>query len=363
MWGEVEAILDEALASRLFAGCALCVNTKQGQTLNVAIGKAEIRPNRREANLNTVWDLASLTKVLATTPLMMRLVGGGQIKLDTPIREWLPWVHPQITARHCLSHTSGLPNWKPFFETFSDQQQWGTPQVRQAVFRAAGMSVLSETPGQNHTYSDLGFMVLGDLIETIHGDRLDMIWQREIGRYCEGQLLWGCSDAAATEDCPVRGRVLVGEVHDLNAAVLGGVAPHAGLFASAQDVAKAADWQLASWNGDASRGLKPEVVREFWAYVGQGSHRLGWDSPSVTASSASSRWPLEGVGHLGFTGGSLWIAPRQGVTVALCSNRVHPEVEGGARPGAEGPKTAQFRRFRPRLFEAVVTACDASGLW
>ena len=105
------------------------------------------------------------------------------------------------------------------------------------------------------------------------------------------------------------------------------------------------------------------MVQRFWTHQAAGSHRLGFDSPTPGKASAGPRWPLDGVGHTGFTGGCLWIAPRQRVVVAFCSNRVHPIVEGGAVPGATGPKTIAFRQFRPRLFTAVVDALEAGGQW
>ena len=145
-----------------------------------------------------------------------------------------------------------------------------------------------------------------------------------------------------------------GEVHDLNAAILGGKSTHAGLFGSVSALTEAAEWSLLGYHGE-STDLEAESVRYFWTTKGPGSHVLGWDTPSDTGSTASDLWPRNGVGHLGFTGTSLWVAPDERLIVGFASNRVHPNVEGGAVPFAKtGPKTKAFRAFRPRLHQTIL---------
>ncbi len=363
MWDEVTALLEDGAAQGLFAGGALCVRSADAEIFTAVAGLAERTPRRRPATLQTPWDLASITKVLGTTPLAMRLVGQGMLDLHAPIADRLPQAPAGVTAAHCLSHATGLPPWLPLFETFTDQSAWGSPAVRQAALTMAFTAPVRAAPGERYAYSDLGFLLLCALLEHIGGDRIDALWRAQVAPHCGADLRWGWPAAAATEDCPVRGRVIVGEVHDLNTAVLGGVASHAGLFGPVQQVAAAAAWQLRAWRGAEDEGLDPAVVRQFFTYTGPGSHHLGWDSPTPGIASAGPRWPLDGVGHTGFTGGSLWIAPRQEIVVALCTNRVHPVVEGGSRPGATGPKTRAFKAFRPRLFTAIVDALAAAGRW
>ena len=357
----VRTLLREGVEEGLFPGVSLCVRGPDSELFAEAMGQAEVRPSQRAATLSTHWDLASITKVLATTPIAMRFVGQGLLDLDAPISERLPDAPPGVTAAHCLSHSSGLPPWRPLFEDLTDQTVWGDPTVRAEALRLARTEPVAAAPGEKYAYSDLGFMLLCSLLEHIGGQRIDDLWRQEIGPHCP-DLRWSWPGAAATEDCPVRGRVVIGEVHDLNTAVLGGASSHAGLFGPVQAVAAAAAWQLRSWMG-ADEGLQPAVVQRFWSFDGVGSHHLGFDSPTPGKASAGPKWPLDGVGHTGFTGGSLWIAPRQGVVVALCSNRVHPIVEGGSKPGATGPKTIAFRKFRPTLFTAVVDALSDAGLW
>ncbi len=231
------------------------------------------------------------------------------------------------------------------------------------MHQEARRAALLSPPGAQHRYSDLGFLTLGALIEAAGGDRLDRLWERHVRAPSGADLRWGWPGAAATEDCPHRCRVIVGEVHDLNAAAMGGIAAHAGLFGCATEVARLVSWLLDSSHG-AKGGLDPAAVAEAWTWQGPGSHRLGFDGVSPGASSAGPRWPLDGVGHLGFTGGSVWVAPRQRVVVAFLSNRVHPEIEGGAVPdGQTGPRTAAFKALRPQVHSAVVEGLMAQGLW
>lgn len=363
-WDPVVALLDQAVADGVVPGVALCVRSADHVLFSYAAGHAELEPRRRAACEDTAWDLASLTKVLCTTPLCLRLHEQGRLDLDEPLDALLPDAPPGVTARHCLLHSSGLPAWRPLFqEVIARGWAWGAPATRQAVLHAARTTPTVAGPGARHAYSDLGMLLLGAAIEAREGERIDRLWEREVRCWMGVDLRWGWPDAAATERCPVRQRVIVGEVHDLNAAVLGGLAPHAGLFGSAAQVAAAGAWHLRCAQG-RERGLSPETLDQAWSAEGPGSHHLGWDGVSPQGSSASDRWPPDGVGHLGFTGTSLWLAPRQDVVVALLSNRVHPEVEGGSVPGAApGPRTRAFRVLRPAVHQAVVEALETLGRW
>jgi len=360
-WAPVSGLLRQATGAGILPGCALHVRASS-QTLHAERhGVAELRPRQRPVLEDTPFDLASLTKVLATTPLLMTL--HDTLSPDTPVRAVLPDGPEGVTIGQCLQHSSGLPAWRPFYADVLDRT-WGSAQTRAAVLRSARTTPLEAPPGARHAYSDLGFLTLGAAIEAVCGDRLDRAWERRVRAPSGVDLRWGWPDAAATEDCPIRERVVVGEVHDLNAAVLGGIAPHAGLFGSAAAVAAAAAWQLRAWRGEAGEGLDPGVVRQFWSDKGAGSHRLGWDGVTPGASSAGPRWPLDGVGHLAFTGCSIWIAPRQDIVVVWLSNRVHPEIEGGAVPDAPvAERYAAYRRLRPRLHTAVVDALERIGRW
>ncbi len=365
MWSDLDALLVDSVEDGVLPGCAVCVRTSTEVLHAAAFGQAEIRPRSRPAMRDTPWDLASLTKVLATTPIAMRMAARGVLDLDAPISETLPDAPAGVTARHCLAHVSGLPAWKPLFELAEVRKAGlGSAEARRRVLSRARSVPSVASPGTRYAYSDLGFLLLCAYLEALGGERIDALYAKEVRAPSGCDLRWTWPDAAATEDCPVRKRVVVGEVHDLNAWSMGGWSSHAGLFGTVEAVAAAGAWQLRAWAGASDEGLDPATVRRFWAHTDVGSHHLGWDGVSASGSSAGERWPRDGVGHLGFTGCSLWIAPRQDVVVSVVSNRIHPQIEGGSVPDAPvHPRYAAFRSLRPRLHTAVVDALAAKGRW
>jgi len=364
MWAEVDALLRGAVADGVVPGASLAVRWPDRGRWALDVGHAEIRPRVRRVAPGLPWDLASLTKVLCTTTLAMRLVDDGRLLLDAPVTHWVAGAPAGVTVAHLLDHSSGLPAWAPLHEAVDALgAPWGSAAARTSVLQAVCAAGLEAAPGSRYRYSDLGFLLLGAVLESAGGDRIDRLFERLVRAPSGADLRWGWPGAAATEDCPARRRVVVGEVHDLNAASMGGIAPHAGLFGSVDAVATLAGWLLEARDGRCPE-LSAETVQRFWTHVGVGSHRLGWDAVTPGGSSAGPRWPLDGVGHLAFTGCSVWVAPRQGVVVALATNRVHPEVEGGAVPDAPiAPRYAAFRSLRPVLHTAVVDALVAGGVW
>jgi CubicO group peptidase (beta-lactamase class C family) len=239
-----------------------------------------------------VYDLASLTKVLCTTELALRLdVDRGHALLP-----------PGVTIAHLLQHASGWPAWRPFHERAAG---------RDAVVRAALDEPLVNAPGAVHTYSDVGFLALGAVIEAELGDRIDRLW--------EGPLRWGDPRSEPTDGA--RG----GPVNDQNARAMGGVAPHAGLFGTAREVAAV-----------ATRFLDHPRAAEAFTRKGPGTHALGWDTPNPDGTStAGPNPPADAVGHLGFTGTSVWMSPSRRRVVVLLTNRV-----------AVGPDLAGIRALR-----------------
>lgn len=359
----VDQLLADAIRGGATTGAAACVVSLDGVRHLSEQGHAQVCPRNIPVRPGQVWDLASLTKVLGTTAICMALVDRGLLELDAHLADLLPGAPSGVTPRHCLSHSTGWPAWARFFDAVeATDRPWGTRDTRWWIFERAWRLPVEAPVGVRHRYSDVGMIALGAYLERLTGERLDQLWHRVVGRPTGVDLRWGWPGAAATEDCPLRGRVLSGEVHDLNAAVLGGIAAHAGLFGSAEAVAELGLSLLQSLRGKG--WLKPETVRAFATHVGPGSHHLGFDGISPGASSAGPLWPEDGIGHLGFTGCSLWMAPTQGVAVALLANRVHPNIEGGAVPGAPlHPRYRRFKALRPAVHTAVVQALQAAGRW
>ncbi|HJN78036.1 MAG TPA: serine hydrolase domain-containing protein [Myxococcota bacterium] len=277
----------------------------------------------------SAWDLASLTKVLVGAPLSCAAIDAGELCFGSRVCDVLPGIDPRVSVAQLLSHSSGLPAWLPLYETASSRAE---------VLSQARTTPLEAVPGERHRYSDIGFLVLCALLEELGGARVDTL----VGPL-EG-LSWGHVAAAPTERCPVRGCVVRGEVHDLNCAAMEGVSTHAGLFGDALAVARLGRGQLL-------RSREDSAIAWAWRHRGAGSHVLGWDGRSEPSSSGAF-FPPDAVGHLGFTGTSLWIAPSQDVVVVLLTNRVHPSVED-----------LRIRSLRPAVHDAVVSDLRSRGLW
>lgn len=311
---------------------------------------------------DTIFDLASLTKPLVTVPLLYRLFGEGRLAPDDPAGRFVPelantpWAG--ATIARLMDHTSGLPAWRPFAAKLvasSGEAIAGTPSAVDSVLRRIAAESPAAAPGVVCTYSDLGYILLGRIVEAVTGESLDAAFRRLVAvplgldRAFFVPVRGGVAsappvpagDVAATERCPTRGRVLRGEVHDDNAWVLGGVAGHAGLFADAAAVDRIATALVAAWAGEDASLFVPGVVRDAWTAraAPAGATRVrGFDTPSPAGSLAGDRAPAGTVGHLGFTGTSVWMHPSSGMVIVLLTNRVHPtranEALRAVRPAA-----------------------------
>lgn len=326
-----------------------------------AFGARQLEPERLSAEVGTVWDVASVTKAVSTSVLAMHLVGRGAVPLDEPARRWLPELASEakrrITPRLLLAHASGLPPHRPFHRMAAM-----APDPRQEMIRLATSEPLEGEPGAVSRYSDLGFITLGALLERASGSRLDALFDQLIARPLglgatrfvdlsdpgAATRLAAEQPVAATQRCPERRRIIVGEVDDLNAAAMGGAGGHAGLFATAADLHLVARALVAAWQGTdgALPGIERDVIREFWCPAGipGSTWRLGWDGPAPHGSLAGELLSRRAVGHLGFTGCSLWIDPEQAVWIVLLTNRVHPELRDDPR----------FRGLRPALHDLAL---------
>ncbi len=308
---------------------------------------------------STVWDLASLTKVVATTSAVLQLVADGRVALDTPVVRYLPrWTAPNaglVSVRHLLTHSAGLPAWRPLYK-----EAWSAEEAMAQVYATGPDTV----PGARYVYSDLGFILLGELVQQMTALPLDSyvlahvflpMGMRETRFH--PPALWR-SRTALTEIDPWRQRHLRGEVHDENSFQLGAVSGHAGLFSTARDLTRFAQTLLrTAWplEGTPSPDLPPVLdgatLRAFTERQPHaGSHRaLGWETPTGS-NSAGRRLGARAFGHTGFTGTSLWIDPDQDLFVLLLTNRVNPTRQ---RQGV-GP-------VRMALADAVVGALEATA--
>jgi CubicO group peptidase (beta-lactamase class C family) len=302
--------------------------------------------------LDAIFDLASLTKPLATTLALMKLVDGGRVGLDQPLSELLPLPlenKADLTPRLILSHSAGFTAWRPFY---LDLEKYPQQERKERLRRMVMDEPLACEPGQGTIYSDLGFMVLEWVIEKAAERDMAAYLDEEFYRRLDLERTFfvrfrrNTSRFAATEACPWRKRIIRGEVHDENAFALGGYSGHAGLFGTAEEVYGIANCLREHYRGERDDFLKVETVREFFRRQEQCERctwALGWDTPSPEKSSAGRHFSRNSVGHLGFTGASVWMDLDKDVVIVLLTNRIHPTR-----------KNEKIKRFRPELHDAVM---------
>jgi len=344
---KVDRALDRAIDGAEMPGAVVLARMhREGEWLeHVSVrGLAVARPERIPMARETIFDLASLTKVLATTTAVMLLVEQGAIALDDPVAKALPHFgerdKERVTIRQLLTHSSGLHPWRGFHEQLLERERkkgerWiGTEVGRAFVLESICRSALVHEPGSAAVYGDLDFIVLGALVEAVAGQPLDRFCHERIfaplGMTETRFLREPASEAerrrfAATENCPWRGRIVWGEVHDPNAAAMGGVAGHAGLFAPADDVLRFGTTLLDVWHGRSAALPRARLV-EFATRqnLPPGSDwALGWDTPTAGGSSSGQYFSPHSIGHLGFTGTSLWIDFDAEAVVVMLTNRIH----------------------------------------
>jgi CubicO group peptidase (beta-lactamase class C family) len=346
------SVLEAAVVARAFPAAVIEIGRTDGALWTEAFGALRYDDRAPATTPDTVFDLASLTKVVATTSIAMQLVKAGLIDLDRPVgaylRGWDDGARGDVRVRHLLDHSSGLPAHARLWEQGRGRADY-EESLRQLPMEAA--------PGTRAVYSDIGFMLLGFILEDAGGDPLDSQVRTLASALTLGDLRYlppadWLPRTAPTEFDPWRSRLLVGEVHDENAGALGGVAAHAGLFGTAPAVGRFARavLQALAGGGGASEATLP-LMRQFAEKTGvPGSSRaLGWDTMLIT-SSCGTRLSPRAIGHTGFTGTSLWIDPEKNLYVVLLTNRVHPTRSNEA-----------IRPIRPRVHDAVVEDLERTG--
>jgi beta-N-acetylhexosaminidase len=344
-----DRIVEAAVAERAFPGAVLAVG-RDGALVHLrAFGRLTYDEGAPPARPDTIYDLASLTKVVATTTMAMILVDEGRLDLGKRVADFLPkfrgGARDQVTVERLLTHSSGLPAHLPLYQEI---------QGREAYLDRICATELVYPPGTESVYSDLGVILLGEILERVAGEPLEVFARRRIFApldmrdtvFRPGAAL--LARIAPTEIDPWRGRLLRGEVHDENAYALGGIAPHAGLFGTAPDLARFAQMLLNGGVFEHHRLVSRAVVEHFThrASVPGSTRAIGWDTPAATDgaprssipgtpaySSAGSLLSVHSFGHTGFTGTSLWMDPERRLFVILLTNRVHPSRENNAIRG------------------------------
>ena len=352
-------VLQDAIAARAFPGCAFGVLARGETVLLDGLGRFTYEDDSPAVTPHTIYDLASLTKVMATTAVAMRLCAQGGLDVDTPLGEVLPEFilgrdpaerRRHVRLRHLLAHSSGLPGYVEFFRTVN------TPA---ALTHACLDLPLDAEPGTRIEYSDPGFILLGKALEVLTRMRLAHLVGRHV-LHPLGLRSTGFRPPQSArpfippteDDATFRHRRIQGEVQDENAYILKGVAGHAGLFSNVPDVLRFAAAILGSTTGCAHPAAEPpaqagpfaqEIVEQFaQRQPPQGSSRaLGWDTPSENSSAGRSFSP-HSIGHLGYSGCSLWIDLDAAVAVVLLTNRTWPDR-----------KSQLIREIRPLFHDAV----------
>jgi CubicO group peptidase (beta-lactamase class C family) len=340
------AVLRAAVDARAFPAASVEVGTADGVLWREAFGRLTFAPDAQAAREDTVFDLASLTKVLSTTALVMRHVEQHRVELDEPVStflaSWRGMDRETVTIRDLLAHCSGLTAYLPFFRDHRGRVEYE---------HAISTLPLEYEPRTKSIYSDLGFILLAFILEDRAGGipldaQFDAL-RDDIDRNLEVRFRPGAewiARTAPTEEDRWRGRLLVGDVHDENAWALGGAAGHAGLFGTAAAVGAFAAQHLRILRGDPGV-FERATVETFISRrreIPGSSRALGWDTMLTTSSCGTCLSP-RAFGHTGFTGTSLWIDPDRGLYAALLTNRVHPTRDNDAVKGV-----------RPAWHDAVI---------
>ena len=333
---QARAALERWVDAGAFPGAVYVVGYENSIIGHGALGRMSVAPDAAPMPENALFDLASLTKVVGTTPVAMLAVQRGYLRLDYAVTDLVPeFAGPgrdAVTVRHLLTHSSGLPAYVEYYRDFDPAAL--TPEARERILERIYGTDLEAQPGARYAYSDLGIILLGEVLTRALGEPYWDFAEREIFAPL-GMSDTGWLPAASerprippTEDDPWRGRVVHGEVHDENAHAMGGLSSHAGLFSTAADLSVYAQMLLNLGTYDHERVLSRSVVAQWRRRQGlpeDSSRALGWDT-----AWQSQRWGMfseDAFGHTGYTGTSLWVDPSRDLFVILLTNRVNPTRE------------------------------------
>lgn len=361
-WRSLAQLLDRGRDQGIYSAAVALVGLQGELHWQGVTGRVSRDPASPEATPDTIFDLASLTKPLATTLALMLLEARGLVSIETTLGEVLavPWLPPDkrsLTLKSLLAHRSGLPGLRPFHLIVEAAPAADRPRL---LPRLAAAEPLEYAPGTAYLYSDLGFMLLQAVVEEASGQDLESFCHRELyerlglailgfrplTRLDQGKFTWAATDETNTPGIPP-----VGVVHDENARAAGGVAGHAGLFGTAADVFTLVAWLYRAYHGHRE-GLRipPAIVRRYLTPIAPGMRTPGFDVPSPGQSSAGRYFSPRSVGHTGFTGPSLWLDLERGQMVVLLTNRVHMSRDKEI-----------IKAYRTRFHEAASRALGIKG--
>ena len=356
---QVEQLMQRAVAENIFPGGVLLVSRNGDPVCHDAFGFRNLL-TRSAVTTGTIFDLASLTKPLATALAVMALVQEQKVALDQPLGHVLTAFKNDrkapITIKQLLNHSSGLADYRAYYKEIGNlPSQERKPALRKLLVGEP----LVHSIGSRVLYSDIGFMILAWVVEEVSGNQLDQyVTEMVYDPLGLNNLFFADHRAgarpvefAATEQCTWRRQMLCGQVHDENAYAVGGVQGHAGLFGTASDINSLLGHLLMAFHGQPSTRLfQPDMVRLFFSRLAGSDKALGFDTPSARESSAGRFFSRNSVGHLGFTGTSFWMDLDRSIIVILLTNRVHPTRGNGAIKG-----------FRPKLHDAVMQCSRFRG--
>ena len=364
---QVDNLMQRAVSENVFPGGVLLVSRGDSILFEKAYGYANIF-SKQKMTRDTVFDLASLTKPLATTLAVMKLIQNHMLYLDQDLGAVLPEFNgtdkQQVKIRHLLCHNSGLPDYRPYYKALN---QLPVEERKISLQHLLLKEPLVYAIGKDVLYSDLGFMILQWIVENVSGKRLDLFLVQEIYNPLglgndsnPGPFFVDLASEtgkktkrkfAATELCPWRKILLDGAVHDENAYVMGGIAGHSGLFGTVDNVHMLLSELLAAFHGlSATRLLKKDLLEEFFRQQPGTGRALGFDMPSSQESSSGRYFSKKSIGHLGYTGTSFWMDPDCSIILILLTNRVHPSRDN-----------LKIKDFRPTLHDAVMESLLMSG--
>jgi beta-N-acetylhexosaminidase len=346
----VDAVITNAIKDSAFPGAVILVMKEGNIVYHNAYGNFTYDSNSTPVSKTTIFDLASVSKVLATTTAAMICYDRGLFDLEDRVVKYIPEFGQNgkghISIKNLLLHNSGLPSWKKFYGMYSTADE---------VYKDIYASRLEFKTASKMLYSDLGMITMAKIIEKVTGKGLEEFCRDEIFKPLEMNNTFYNPPAelrnkiAPTElDNYWRNRQLQGEVHDETAFLLGGVAGHAGLFSTAEDVSKILQMLLQEGNYKNKQIIKKETVTQFTRkYSALSSRGLGWDTKTPEGSSAGKLFSKFSFGHTGYTGTSVWADPERKIAVVFLTNRVYPTRNN-----------SKIIKVRPLLHDAVISAIE-----